>query len=166
MTWWAGHMYFLQVGKDGPIKIGWTSGNVWGRVRALQQSSPEQLFWIGARPAKHDDEQAAHKLLANSRKRSEWFFPTQEVLAFVAEQTAGYDTDAYVREHFRFDLIERMRALPGYQRGKVWDAVAPVCGMTTYEFAKWRDGGRTLTADQAAPIEDAIKRLEEQARAA
>jgi Meiotically up-regulated gene 113 len=84
-------VYFLQVGADGPIKIGCTKLDVEYRVRALQLSSPHILRWIGFFPGTHADEKIAHELLKNSSLRGEWFYPTVEVLAFVAQRSPGFE---------------------------------------------------------------------------
>lgn len=85
-----GNVYFLQVGTDGPIKIGFTTHDIKRRVRALQGGSPHILRWIGFYPGTRDDETNAHRLLRNSRHRAEWFYPTQEVLAFVLQQSPDF----------------------------------------------------------------------------
>lgn len=86
----TGTVYFLQVGHDGPIKIGYTKVNVEYRVRAIQKGSPHILRWIGAFPGTRDDEKNAHRLLENSSLRGEWFYPTKEVLAFVQQQSPNF----------------------------------------------------------------------------
>ena len=51
-----GNIYFLQVKPYGPVKIGWTSGSVYYRMKALQAASPYELKWIGAAIAKREAE--------------------------------------------------------------------------------------------------------------
>lgn len=82
-----GNVYFLQVGADGPVRIGYTSADVRRRVRVHQSSSPHILRWIGAFVGERGDERKAHLLLKSSWLRAEWFHPTAEVLAFVAAKT-------------------------------------------------------------------------------
>ena len=86
-----GSIYFLQVGSDGPIKIGYTISPIKQRIRALQTISPHILRWIGVFGGTRDDERAAHRLLQNSSLRGEWFYPTVEVLAFVQEKSPGFE---------------------------------------------------------------------------
>lgn len=85
-----GNIYFLQVGVDGPIKIGFTKSDIKRRVRAIQCGSPHVLRWIGFYPGTRADEAHAHLLLQNSRCRAEWFYPTLEVLSFVRQQSPDF----------------------------------------------------------------------------
>lgn len=87
----ASKIYFLQVGTDGPIKIGCTKLDVRNRVRALQAGSPHILRWIGTFLGTRDDEKLAHQLLKNSSVRGEWFYPTAEVLAFIAQKSPNFE---------------------------------------------------------------------------
>lgn len=86
----SGHVYFIQVGTDGPIKIGFTKNNIKARVRAMQTVSPHILHWIGCFVGSRDDERNAHRLLQNSSLRGEWFYPTVEVLAFVRDRSPDF----------------------------------------------------------------------------
>ena len=81
------NVYFLQVGTDGPIKIGCTKFDIRRRVRAIQSGSPHILRWIGFYPGDRNEERQAHLLLKNSSLRGEWFYPTTEVVAFVKQKT-------------------------------------------------------------------------------
>lgn len=85
-----GHIYFLQVGADGPIKIGFTTSDVKRRVRAHQTGSPYILRWVGVCVGTRSDERDAHLLLQNSSLRGEWFYPTEEVLAFVRQRSPEF----------------------------------------------------------------------------
>jgi hypothetical protein len=85
------NVYFLQVGTDGPIKIGCTKNDIQQRVRAMQLTSPHILRWIGYFPGDRAAERQAHLLLKNSSLRGEWFYPTVEVLAFVAQKSPGFE---------------------------------------------------------------------------
>jgi hypothetical protein len=87
----TGSIYFLQVGADGPIKIGYTKSDVKSRVRAHQTGSPHILRWIGVYPGTRADELNAHRLLRNSSLRGEWFYPTVEVRAFVQQQSPDFE---------------------------------------------------------------------------
>lgn len=86
----TGHVYFLQVETDGPIKIGFTKNDIWRRVRGIQTLSPHTLRWIGMFAGNRGDERKAHILLQHSSLRGEWFHPTSEVLDFVAEKSPNF----------------------------------------------------------------------------
>lgn len=118
------NVYFLQVGTDGPIKIGCTKSDVVRRVRALQLISPHILRWIGVFSGTHADERQAHALLKNSSLRGEWFYPTVEVLAFVAQKSP--DFEPVVVENRKFERRTRSpEARERMSRGQRdrWDRV-------------------------------------------
>lgn len=75
------HVYFIQAGENGPIKIGHTV-DVRARLKNLQTAHYETLgviaWWAGTR----DDEAAAHAALATHRIRGEWFHPADEVYRY------------------------------------------------------------------------------------
>jgi hypothetical protein len=85
------NIYFIQVGTDGPIKIGFSKYDVCRRVRALQLTSPHILRWIGFFPGTRADEKLAHRLLKNSSLRGEWFYPTVEVMAFIGNKSPNFE---------------------------------------------------------------------------
>ena len=105
-----GNVYFLQVGTDGPIRIGYTSAGVRHRIRVHQSSSPHILRWIGAFRGERGDERKAHLMLKDSWLRAEWFHPTTEVLAFVAEKTAP-DFIVTIPDRAYFPLQSRRRGV-------------------------------------------------------
>lgn len=65
-------IYFIQAGKDGPIKVG-LSGDPLKRVRQLQTGHPEELHILLAFPGSREDEKAIHKLLDPLCVGGEWF---------------------------------------------------------------------------------------------
>jgi hypothetical protein len=101
-----GRVYFLQVGTDGPIKIGFTINDLATRIRQVQAGSPYVLRWIGHFSGSREDERSAHLLLLNSHMRAEWFFPTKEVLAFVTSKSDP-DFEPRVHGYDAFDVVRR-----------------------------------------------------------
>lgn len=83
---WRGvkSVYFLQVGVDGPIKIGFTA-DVESRVATLQTASPFPLRLLGRVPGDEERERAIHLEFAHLRLRGEWFSPAPELLEFITE---------------------------------------------------------------------------------
>lgn len=77
-------VYFIQAGKDGPIKIG-TANGVRRRMANLQSAHYEILELLGIVIGDRDVEREFHERLADSRLRGEWFRPTATVLAFIEE---------------------------------------------------------------------------------
>lgn len=78
-------IYFIQSGKTGPIKIGYSTDDrtMARRINALQVSHPEPLYILHTAPGTLEDEQRAHEKLARWRKRGEWFEASDEVLHVV-----------------------------------------------------------------------------------
>jgi len=76
--------YFLQAGKEGPIKIGSTR-NLLVRLRTLATMSPIPLTLLGV--MKGDHEGRCHRHLGAFRAHGEWFALTEPVLEFIRENT-------------------------------------------------------------------------------
>lgn len=81
-----GEIYFIRMGQDGPIKIGF-SGNVATRFAGLQIGCPHELSLLGRMPGGLDDERRLHARFDALRIRGEWFRPEPELLAFIASET-------------------------------------------------------------------------------
>lgn len=67
-----GFVYFIQAGKNGPIKIGWTT-SLEERIDALQTGCPFRLRVLAAIEGTKQDEAAYHRQFAEHRMRGEWF---------------------------------------------------------------------------------------------
>lgn len=65
-------IYFLQKGKNGPIKIG-RSNNVKRRVKQLQSGSAEPLNLIMTLPESEYVESELHDRFSEDQIRGEWF---------------------------------------------------------------------------------------------
>jgi hypothetical protein len=74
------YTYFLQAGKDGPIKIG-SSRNLLVRLRTLVTILPVPLTLLGVMEGDH--EEPCHTLLGAFRSHGEWFAPSDTVLEFI-----------------------------------------------------------------------------------
>jgi hypothetical protein len=82
-------VYFVQVGDEGPVKIGVTS-NPDKRLSQLQTANYEDLnlrVVIGGDPSV---EARYHALFEPERIRGEWFAPTPDLLAEIAWLQDGY----------------------------------------------------------------------------
>lgn len=78
-------VYFIQAGDDGLIKIG-VAGNAYQRLAGLQTSSPVPLRLVAAISGVGQvREVELHKRFAHLRAHGEWFHPTPELLAYIAE---------------------------------------------------------------------------------
>lgn len=148
-----GHLYFLQVEPFGPVKIGWTTGCVSIRMKAIQHSSPHELKWLGAVEGPRSMETWAHRKFAAHRVRNEWFNPTPEVMAFVKQSVGNFDATAYIDFHFRPSLQARYRALANY-REAVADRLWQASGV--YHIGKWLNNATLLSQQELDAIERAV----------
>jgi len=73
-------IYFIQDSSTLHIKIGFTGGDVEGRLKQLQTGSAAVLVALAHVGGGKDVESLLHQRLAPSRERGEWFRPTAEVL--------------------------------------------------------------------------------------
>lgn len=153
-----GHLYFLQVEPFGPVKIGWTGGEVHLRVKQLQQASPHVLRWIGAVERDRKAETEAHRVLASDRLRNEWFNPTPAVMAFITRTIGSFDEKAYVELHFRPSLQSRFRKLVAYRR----DFREHLLSRIGFKFDdnRWLERGLTLSQEQLDKIESVVSAAE------
>lgn len=78
------HLYFVQCGEDGPIKIG-VSREPWRRLQLLQNGCPYVLRMLGAVIGGVNLEPLLHQQFADYHIRGEWFEPVPELLAKIAE---------------------------------------------------------------------------------
>lgn len=76
-------VYFIRAGK-GPIKIG-RSVNVGSRIATMQTGNAEELRVVARMPGGAAIESMLHARFAAARMRGEWFQPTPDLLALVAE---------------------------------------------------------------------------------
>lgn len=83
--WSGSSVYFIQGVHGGPIKIGFTARDPRKRRKSLQSGSPVVLRLIAAIPGSRELEAALHGQFASSRVYFEWFNPTPELLAVIAE---------------------------------------------------------------------------------
>ena len=76
-------IYFIQVGHDGPIKIG-KAVDPEKRLQTLQTGTPETLRLLAVIPGDRTREAEIHRHLKAHRQRGEWFAANAEVLGYVA----------------------------------------------------------------------------------
>lgn len=85
-------VYFVQMGRNGPIKIGQSRDDrtLRRRLEALSTSLPYAPRLRGVVPGVgRDYEQALHRRFARHRLRGEWFRPMPEVLEAANEVARG-----------------------------------------------------------------------------
>lgn len=77
-------IYFIQVGENGPIKVGQTRESPMDRLRDLQVGNPHPLR-VRAVMMTRDDraESSIHRRFAAIRMSGEWFRPEPELIEFI-----------------------------------------------------------------------------------
>lgn len=83
-------IYFIQQGKTGPIKIGY-SNNVNERIKSLQSASPEKLVLLGYINGTRKQEQLIHRFFHKYQMEGEWFTPAPRVLNYIFSLIVGFD---------------------------------------------------------------------------
>lgn len=79
-----GHVYFVESGPGGPIKIGW-SQDVPRRISELQVANAHKLNLLGVLPGTMKKEGELHALFAHIRMEAEWFQNTLEIHDYLRE---------------------------------------------------------------------------------
>lgn len=82
----ASCIYFIQAGDAGPIKVGFTSGDVQRRVTQLQTGNPSALAILGAIKGTAERERQLHGRLSPWRAKGEWFKPHPDVLQVIEDE--------------------------------------------------------------------------------
>lgn len=81
-------VYFIQMGEDGPIKIG-SSSSPRSRLRYLRSGSPYPLHLIATIDKGIASERDLHKHFSHLRLEGEWFKPDRELLDCIADLQSG-----------------------------------------------------------------------------
>lgn len=76
-------IYFIQVGADGPIRIGSTL-NLKSYFRQVKSCNPCEVYLRGAMPGWYKDSARICDSFVLSKLRQDWFLPDAELLAFIA----------------------------------------------------------------------------------
>jgi hypothetical protein len=81
-------IYFIQAGRKGCIKIGYTDRGLQQRLNDLQTGNPQRLYLLLVLEGSERDEQQLHQRFAGLRRRGEWFWPGRKLLAYVESFSA------------------------------------------------------------------------------
>ena len=77
-------VYFIQQGRDGPIKIG-KATDPYSRMATLQSGCTVELRLLGVTPGGVREERAYQRQFAHLRIRGEWFQPGPDLLAILPQ---------------------------------------------------------------------------------
>ncbi|WP_437309943.1 GIY-YIG nuclease family protein [Sorangium sp. So ce388] len=76
-------IYFIQEAPDGAIKIGYTGGDPFARLSALQTGNSKPLKLLAFAPGSSQHERGLHERFADLRLHGEWFRPDPRLLGFI-----------------------------------------------------------------------------------
>lgn len=78
------HVYFIQIGDNGPIKIGITK-KIRHRLATIQVDNPCLIYLLAVFPGDRNEELSLHKKFSDFNIIGEWFEPCQELLDFIKQ---------------------------------------------------------------------------------
>jgi len=81
----TGYIYFIQQGRDGPVKIGFTK-DVENRMKNLQTANPAPLDLLVFYPGNQEMEKELQYRFDDIRISGEWFEPYEKLFREVREQ--------------------------------------------------------------------------------
>lgn len=110
-------IYVVQMGPDGPVKIGY-SKKPYSRIRSMRTAWPYEPIVLAIIKGDKDREREIHAKLRQYRLRGEWFQPAAEVLAMAGsceDFERGYERESRYLSHRqrrerRLEMAERIRA--------------------------------------------------------
>jgi hypothetical protein len=79
-------VYFIQIGKRGPIKIG-SAINPHARIEDFQVACPWRLRLMGRLRGGEREEKRLHRKFCGHRIRGEWFRPVPEIIGYIRAHT-------------------------------------------------------------------------------
>ncbi|WP_311271064.1 GIY-YIG nuclease family protein [Sphingobium sp. WCS2017Hpa-17] len=80
-------VYYIACTETRRVKIGFTSGNVMHRLRALQTGSAAPLVLIACHPGSMADEKRIHEQFDAQRVQGEWFDMSEDLFMHVSMVT-------------------------------------------------------------------------------
>ncbi len=82
-------IYFIQSGKNGPIKIGHAKNSAEGRMAQLQVANPEKLFLLATMEGNIEKEHVIQMRFENYLISGEWFRPNDKLAQFIFRINKG-----------------------------------------------------------------------------
>jgi len=105
-------IYFIKVGKKGPIKIGYTNTNPKHRIEAMKTGSPYPLKIIGVLDGGKNREKFLHEQFKDLRMNGEWFQPGIILKDFIKLNCRKELDNDQIKSQFRSKwLKDKMNAI-------------------------------------------------------
>jgi Meiotically up-regulated gene 113 len=162
-------IYFLQAGRHGPIKIGYTTD--WEkRFSQMKTANPEPLHLLKLMSGRKSKETYFHCLFADHRKRGEWFYPASLIFDHIKISRGSFRHFCFhlsVEDNPRGDFIGDVRRDPwcpyhqaintpnllaiddliSYLQFKgACDEALEQARLLWHEYERWRDAGENFYA--------------------
>ena len=108
-------IYFIQSGKDGPIKIGYTKdeNSLHSRVGSVQCKTLGSLVILGAFDGDKKREKEIHVKFSMYRIGGEWFEPNKNIIHFINQncnpKNYNYKTTNYVLKGIDYKLWKEIK---------------------------------------------------------
>lgn len=141
----SGYIYFIQMGDDGPIKIGFAkdTANLCKRLNTMQIGNPTPLFLRGVLRGPQSMEKKVHQSVWQHRLRGEWFASADDIDA-VLERCEPVDGLPVVQRRAHADRMHQADAERFWRNETLTEAEAleRMTGWTQY-YARRFLGERT-----------------------
>lgn len=112
----TGYIYFIQMDRIGPIKIGFTK-DIGKRLISLQTANPYPLNLLCVFPGNEEMEKDIHQGFNEMRMEGEWFLPHKFILSEIQEQNRVNTRKCFRIPRPEIDLHDESLDSP------YWDAV-------------------------------------------
>jgi len=135
-------IYFLQCAPSGPIKIGFTSGYVGTRVRALQTATPHELVFLGSHAGGREIETELHHQFADYCCRGEWFHPVKPIFDYINEFAEDRDLSVLMREDLRRTVtVANRKSWSKENKAAYAETFGGYLNPYAYMIGRWTGGG-------------------------
>ena len=153
-------IYFIQMGDDGPIKIGQTISGVKSRLKTLKTNCPYKLniLYVHENTVYPMSEREIHGWFKEDRLEGEWFNPSKKLISFIKEIKNGKKFIPKPMERIK-DSEKKLKTI--LKHGKIKHRPYPTTdiGIKTHELLK-RCGGYTGLARELDVALSYVYRLE------
>ena len=147
-------IYVIQVGKDGPVKIGFTASNPKTRRSSIQASHHATLILRGTIEGSEKTEKALHARFSATRIRGEWFAVSPELREFMENLTPVPPAPKPVGNIHKKLSPEDAKKLG--RNGGLKNAALHSHRLTSNHKAIWRDQKYRTNEDAALAISNAL----------
>lgn len=131
-------IYFIQSGAGGPIKIGWTE-YILQCMKELNTGNPNELHFLAFIPAPRIMEKELHNHFKPFKLKGEWFKPSGELLAFIAEiQETSIDKLNEILQIWKIQtpsaILTEKKSITNIVSKTIYHSNQLICDQTAYEL--------------------------------